>query len=458
MNRHSESKALLTAPRAGRHLWLAALMCAIVLAAGRLFAGGPLYSVNGEAVIYSPADMPIAYSADRGSLGPWPNETAVALVDECFREWQAVPTAAVTFQNAGFLPQDVVASNFSLYYDDYADGINPIVFDADGSIIDAVVGYGASDSIMGFAGSDYDAQTGYYIEGIALLNGKFAQWLSYAEFKATFVHEFGHFIGLDHCQINGDFVHDGSAENDIYIPTMYPTATDNDTALGELNPDDKAALTLLYPASRSSVDKAYGTIAGTAVWESGAPVQGANVVAYREDDPYMSRFSSVSDYYMQQDGTYEMHVTPGTYSVYIEAVNRSFTGGSSVGPYAATLRSASFSMPVRTAFYESLITVEAGQRVSGVDFIARPAAACAIVSALGTDAAQLPALHDFRDLLLARSRAGRLLINRYYDVSGPLADIMDHNPPAKRLCRGAILSLMPVIRDMANAQKIGPME
>ncbi len=76
------------------------------------------------------------------------------------------------------------------------------------------------------------------------------------------MHEFGHFIGLDHSQINLQYVHDDVTENDIYIPTMFPTATDDDSPLGDLNPDDKAALTMLYPAEDSIVEAAYGRISG----------------------------------------------------------------------------------------------------------------------------------------------------------------------------------------------------
>ncbi len=50
----------------------------------------------------------------------------------------------------------------------------------------------------------------------------------------------------------------------------------------------------------------------------------------------MSRFSSVSDYCMQGDGSFEMYLTPGTYSFFVEPVYPLFTGGSSVGPYAET--------------------------------------------------------------------------------------------------------------------------
>jgi hypothetical protein len=176
------------------------------------------------------------------------------------------------------------------------------------------------------------------------------------------VHEFGHFIGLDHTQINLQYVHDDDTANDIYVPTMFPTSTDDDTPLGDLNPDDMAALTMLYPAEKSIVEAAYGRISGTLHWQSGFPARGANVVAVNIDDEKMSRFSSVSDYCMQGDGSFEMYVTPGTYRFFVEPVYPLFTGGSSVGPYAETALSPSFVFPVRATDYEETLTIAAGDK------------------------------------------------------------------------------------------------
>ena len=175
------------------------------------------------------------------------------------------------------------------------------------------------------------------------------------------MHEFGHFIGLDHTQINLQYVHDDDTANDIYIPTMFPTSTDDDTPLGDLNPDDKAALTMLYPAEDSIVDAAYGRISGTLHWQSGLPARGANVVAVNIDDEKMSRFSSVSDYCMQGDGSFEMLVTPGTYRFFVEPIYPLFTGGSSVGPYAETALSPSFVFPVIATEYDETLTIAAGE-------------------------------------------------------------------------------------------------
>jgi len=84
----------------------------------------------------------------------------------------------------------------------------------------------------------------------------------------------------------------------------------------------------------------------------------------------MSRFSSVSDYAMQGDGAFEMLVTPGTYSLYIEPVIGSFMAGSSVGPYADTPLSPSFVFPVIKQTYADTVTVAAGGLVENVNFTA----------------------------------------------------------------------------------------
>jgi hypothetical protein len=334
------------------------------------WAGGPLLTYNTcSPVVFPESAMPIAYTVDQGPLGQYANGEAAAIVDDCFAVWQSVATADIGFRNAGFLPVDVDAGNFEPYFND-KDGISPVIFDSDGSIIDSLYGRGASDNIIGFSGSATDDTATYYTEGLSLLNGRFTDIFTPAVFKATFVHEFGHFIGLDHTQINLQYVHDDNTANDAYVPTMFPTATDDDSSLGRLNPDDEAALTMLYPASNTVVDAAYGRISGTLRWRSGLPVRGANVVAVKQGDEQMSRFSSVSDYCMQGDGAFEMLVTPGAYSLFVEPIYPLFTGGSSVGPYAGTALSPSFVYPVIAAEYDGTLTVAAGETVSK-DFVAR---------------------------------------------------------------------------------------
>ncbi len=415
-----------------------------VFVAANSYAGGPLGTCsNGKMIVYGSSSLPLQYSPDLGGLGNLSNAEAASLVDEAFAVWGNVGTSAITFQNAGSLSEDVVASNFNTY-DNANDGINPIIFDEDGSIIDSLYGSGASDGIIGFAGSMANEATCEYTEGMALLNGRFTSVFNYEQFRATFVHEFGHFFGLDHCQINSSFAGNGDTSDDIYIPTMFPTATDDDTALGNLNPDDEAALTMLYPVSDSVTNATYGKIKGTVTWDTGGAVLGANVVAMKTDDQFFTQFSSVSDYFRQNTGEFEMLVLPGTYKLMIEPINTSFTGGSSVGPYSGSLWDESFTNPVLAAGYGSEVTVAAGQTVSNIDFIAQPGggSSCAASYMLRNSPGALQALRVFRDTVLSRSSMGRTLVRLYYQHGDAMLKAVSSSSTLQKMCSGLLQGLL----------------
>ncbi len=353
------------------------------------FAGGPLSTYQSRSVVYK--TMPITYRTDKGSLGAFSNLTAKNMTIESFQVWQDVASSNIAFTNQGELPVDVDGTNFTNYLDNFSDGINPVVFDNNGTIIDAIFGIGASNDILGYAGSAYyDAgpNAGYYAEGESVLNGKFSQSpynLTEAQYKATIVHELGHFIGLDHTQINDEFAADGITANDIYIPTMYPTATDDDVSLASLNPDDIAAVSFLYP--EPSFTTTTGKISGTAVRFDNSVVRGANVVAISATDELMNQISTVTDYFVQNTGDYTIHgLSAGKYFIKIEPVIPSFTGGSSVGPYAEDGSGISFINPVLAEFYNGqneshdplidsvnarvAVSVSTGLVTSGINFLA----------------------------------------------------------------------------------------
>lgn len=353
------------------------------------YAGGPLASVNGAAVKYNTASA-ITYKTDLGAMGSFSNAVATNLVTTSFAVWQNVSTAQITFTNGGQLASDVTSSNYMNFIDKFSDGINPMIFDTDGSIIDALLGAGASNSTIGFAGSSYftsGPNIGKYSEGQSVMNGKFANNpFTEAQFKATFVHEFGHFIGLDHSQINAKFVSDGNTANDAYIPTMYPTSTDDDAQLATLNPDDIASISSLYPAATFATTT--GRISGTVTRFDNSVVRGANVFAKSTGaDSLTNQISTVTDYLVQNNGTYTIvGLAPGNYYVSIEPVKSSFTGGSSVGPYATSGTDLSFINPVVTEFYnagaessdpavdnpnaKTAVAVSANATTSGINLIA----------------------------------------------------------------------------------------
>ncbi|NUN68392.1 MAG: T9SS type A sorting domain-containing protein [Bacteroidetes bacterium] len=377
------------------------LLVSLTAATSIVFAGGPLYTLNNKAYRYQ--SNVISYKLDRGPLGVFSSTQARTLANECFKVWQDVATSNVSFAHtdADTLPVDVNGTNFLSYTtltDFKYDGINPIIFDSDGAITDELFGVGASESVIGFAGSGDSDNDGDYDEGEAVMNGLFADGtassFTYDEWKATFVHEFGHFLGLDHTQIGSEFINNSSQT--IYVPTMYPFATVNDVPLGALNPDDIAAISTLYPEAGYAAT--VGSISGAVTRANGSVVRGANVVAISTGaDSLMNRISTVTDYFEQNNGNYTISgLAPGSYVVRVEPIETDFIEGSSVGPYSYEATGLSFVNPIAAEYYNganeasdpavddpearSAVTVTAGNTTGSINVIgnARPAGAALI--------------------------------------------------------------------------------
>jgi hypothetical protein len=323
------------------------------------FAGGPLYTLNGKSARYQ--SNIITYKLDRGAFGIFTSAQARTLANASFKSWEDVTSSNVMFQHtdADTLPVDVNGTNYLQYTtltDFKYDGMSPIIFDSDGAITNALFGTGASASVIGFAGSGDSNNDGYFDEGESVMNGVFANGgansFTLEEWKSTFVHEFGHFLGLDHTQINGEYEND--AAKTIYIPTMYPFATANDIPLGDLNPDDIAAISALYPETNFAAST--GKISGSITRSNASVVRGANVIAISTGaDSLMNRISTVSDYFEQNTGNYTITgLAPGSYVVRIEPIDPNFIEGSSVGPYAIDASGLSFVNPVSMEYYNGI--------------------------------------------------------------------------------------------------------
>lgn len=280
-------------------------------------AGGPLGVCLNQPLKYTPGTVTLNYDGG-GNLGSRNKAQADAIVTNAVSLWTNVGTSNVTLNRGLDLLVDVTSANYLTYYNVIGDGLNPVIYDTDGAIIDTLLGVGAKNYVLGFAGSAY--YPCQYAEGKAVLNGYLN--VSDTTLSNVITHEIGHLIGLDHTQLSSA---QGLATANY--PVMYPILY---RATASLHDDDIAAVSELYPDP--SLATVYGQLSGTFIQADGTPIQGANIWA--KENTTSKVYSVVSDYLMQGTGYFKLRLPAGTYTLHAEAIQTNFNGGSGVGPFS----------------------------------------------------------------------------------------------------------------------------
>lgn len=313
-------------------------------------AGGP-HHVTRTGAPWRWAEMPIRFHPDRGDLGRIDNATALRLVDEAFAVWTSVPTASISVQSAGSLPEDVTVRNYRRYWDVCGDGLTPIIFDHDGHIIDAIVGPVRGARLRGLTSRCAVYATGEIREGAIVINGRYYSGLTrdalstdaIEDLRELLVHEIGHLLGLAHAQTNAVDAAGRLDPNAPDLPMMF--ALPHRGRITKLHLDDEAALSVLYPSPSFSTTR--GAIAGRVLAHDGQSAQaGVHVVARDLLDPRVNAAGALSGAYFWPtapgDGTppaaleahYEIAgLPPGLYTLHIEPIAPAFHGPAALGHF-----------------------------------------------------------------------------------------------------------------------------
>ncbi len=308
------------------------LIAAVVQVCGYAFAGGPAFVAGASYFDSTTIGTPltwsqgsITYYTDQGDLSPiLPTLSADSFISNAFTLWTSIPTAAISASRGGQLAEDVTGANISATGEEISTPVDiaptatatpvGVVYDADGSVTDALLGTGASDPLYCagnsvFGGIDNFDTSAHFLHALIVLNGKCAQTSAQLpDLQYHLVRVIGRVLGLDWSQANLNVLTGNPSPtaadlagfpvmHEFDPPACVPVANcySNNGTIDPAQPkvDDQAALSRLYPVTPQNVasfsgkqifSQTTGRIHGSVYFTDAngvpmQPMQGVNVVA-----------------------------------------------------------------------------------------------------------------------------------------------------------------------------------
>jgi hypothetical protein len=320
-------------PAARFHRTAAWFFALLLLPSLTAVAGGPKYvagaSYFNSAVLGQPAHWAngqLHYYVDQGPLNSSvTNQQAKAMVDAAAALWSAIPTAGVKLTDMGALNENVSGANlvvsgtgFTVTGEQTSQSgvitqpadVAPsatgypigVIFDADGSVTDALFGAGVSEQQSSCENNgvyfwlDKINPDATIAHGIIVLNGLCATNASLLQMMSFQLERaFGRILGLDYAQVNPGAQTNGELNGKLGWPVMQPESGLCGYTGGDCIPnpnvlrwDDIAALNRIYPITSANLASFPGkqvtaantvSIQGTITFSDGVGMQGVNVVA-----------------------------------------------------------------------------------------------------------------------------------------------------------------------------------